>query len=169
MSALSLLVALDLWSGTLRAPRCRGPPAPLHAALAGGRSEVAVAMLAAQRLHGGAVPGPEHTVLHVAERRLHVVVALARRQPAVPEDVGVVPEIGTRDAAHRERLRIGAVLGDGIDLVAPGVEVLHVHLIDLGPLPAGEEGLDLSAGLVHGDDLHHHPRLRAGARLQFEE
>src|SRR5262249_17934546 len=131
-----LLVGLDLRGGALRSPRRRRPPAPLDAALARGRGEVAVAMFAAQRPHGGTVPRTEHPVLHVAERRLQVVVALARRQRSVPEDVGVVPEIGTRDAAHRERLRVGAVLGDGIDLVAPGVEVLHVHLLDLGTLPA---------------------------------
>src|SRR4029077_10814308 len=97
-----LLVALDLRSGALRSPRRRGPPAPLHAALAGGCREVAVAMHAAKRLHGGTVPRPEHPVLHPAERRLQVVVALARRERSIPEDVGVVPEIGTRAAAHRE-------------------------------------------------------------------
>src|SRR5262249_4037889 len=134
-----LLMALDLRGRALRPPRRRGPPAPLHAALAGGRGEVAVPMLASEGLHGRTVPGPEHAVLHVAERRLQIVVALARRQRAVPEDVGVVPEIGAREAAHRERLLVGTVLGDGIDLVAPGVEVLHVHLLDLRTLPAGQE------------------------------
>src|SRR5262245_57550627 len=163
------LMALDLGSGALRPPRRRSPPAPLHAALAGGCGEVPVAMPAAKRLHRGAVPGPEHAVLHVAERRLQIVVALARRQRAVPEDVGVVPEVGAGQAAHRDSFLFGAVTRDGVDLVAPGVEVLDVHLLDLRTLPAGEKGLDVAPGLAHGDDLHHDPGLGAGPRLALEE
>src|SRR5262249_60340074 len=98
MSALPVLVALDLWSGTLRAPRCRGPPAPLHAALAGGRGELAVAVPAAERLHGRPGPCPEYAVAHVAERRLPVLVALAPRPRPVPEDVGRGPSGWTRAA-----------------------------------------------------------------------
>src|SRR5690349_10995776 len=79
--------------------RTRRPPAPLDAVDARGRREVAVHVLLAQRAHPLAVPGREHAVVDVAERRLDVVVALARDQRAVPEDVAVVPEVRAR-ATH---------------------------------------------------------------------
>src|SRR5690349_24145223 len=87
------LAALDLRCRPARPERPRRPPAPLDAVLAHRSVVVPVDVHLAELPHLLAVPGGEDTaVLHVPERRLRVVVALARDERAVPEDVAVVPE-----------------------------------------------------------------------------
>src|SRR5262249_5195958 len=87
-----LRVGVDLRRRALRVPHRGLPPAPLGAALARRRREIALAMLAPELLHAGPVPGGQHAVVvDVAERRLRVEVALAGDERPIPEDVGVVP------------------------------------------------------------------------------
>src|SRR5262249_22332113 len=161
-------VVVDLRRGAGRAERTRGPPAPLDAVDARGRREIAAHVLLTERAHSLAVPRGEDAVLHVAERRLHVVVALARDQRAVPEDVAVVPEVRARTADGRFFV-FDRVLADRGHLVSPGIEVLHVHLVDLGTRPAAHELRHLLARLVHGDDLEDDPKPRSGLALQVEQ
>src|SRR6185369_2381429 len=100
-AVLPLAVLVDLGRRARGMERPRRPPAPLDAVRAGGRGVVAAHVLLAQLSHALAVPGGEHAVLHVPERRLHVVVALAGHERAVPEDVAVVPEVRARTANGR--------------------------------------------------------------------
>src|SRR6185503_8763999 len=98
-------LALDPGRGAFGRPHGGRPPAPLDAVRARGRREGALAVLAAQLLHRWSIPGLEHAAVpDVPERRLDVVVAFARGERAVPEDVPVVPEVRARHPLHRQAI-----------------------------------------------------------------